>query len=164
MYIRNIAKSDWLSIMALQHQAYYHFDPESELVLKSKSVMGDNLCFVAESKETLVGYLIAFSYPMKQYPSLVKPESTPYDCSNLLLHDLVVDKNFRLEGIATALISVLCDVAREQGFKTLSLISSESSRSFWMKKGFSMTPDTIAPIHYGQGATYLSIQLNEDAR
>ncbi|WP_087024385.1 GNAT family N-acetyltransferase [Thaumasiovibrio subtropicus] len=161
MYIRNIAVPDWSSIMALQHQAYYHLDPESEAVLRSKVSVGQNVSFVAEKKDSVVAYLIAFSYPINQYPSLVKPEAEPFRCSNLLLHDLVVERDNRLEGIATRLLSVLRDVAKEQGYRTLSLVASDISKAFWQKQGFESVPTAVAPIHYGSGSVYMCLHIED---
>lgn len=160
-HCRTIIEADWPEILRIQSEVYYDFSPESEAVMRSKATRGLKTCFVAlDHKPAIVAYCLAYPYAADRTASLGIVDASPITpTDNLFVHNLAVQKASAGRGVAQALFSQLTTIAREQGYRTMSLVAVQQAASFWTKMGF--TPSSRATVDgsYTGNATFMMRKL-----
>jgi GNAT superfamily N-acetyltransferase len=155
--IRPIQDGDWLAIVALD-SSVYGADGLSEApdVLGSRGRASPATSFVLEAGARLAGYVLALPYPEGQYPDLGRAKIGGFRSTNLHLHDLVIDREFRGAGLAGRLLRRLAGAARSAWYERISLIAVGGSAGFWRAKGYAAHPDVAVPPCYGADPVYMS--------
>lgn len=158
MDIRKINPADYLSIYFLQNESHPTHLRESMVVLTSKVFVSPESCFCVCSEDECYGYIIALPYPLNQTPSLRFPVTKYNELDTLLIHDCVVKRYKRGQGIAHELFLKVKAYAAEQKFKQIALIAVEGTYSYWERFGFEITSTSVDPA-YGEDAVYMVHEL-----
>ncbi|SHO52505.1 Ribosomal protein S18 acetylase RimI [Anaerocolumna xylanovorans DSM 12503] len=156
MKVRYIKNRDWDEIVALERQTYLSVLSENRTALTSKNSASPSTCFVLEAEGRVAGYLLSLPYPRFEYPHLAQAESMVYRSQNLHLHDLVIAKRYRGQGLARRLLNQLMLAAEREGYQWLSLVAVSEARFFWKVQGYDFCPEIVLPKSYGEGAVYMS--------
>ncbi len=167
IHYRTIIESEWQSILRIQAEVYYAIVPESESVMRSKANCSPETCSVAaDSDERVLGYCLAYPYPLDQIPSLgvqlARGTNIPAPATstaNLFLHDLAVDKSSGGRGIAQSLFQQVTVAARTLGYTTMSLVAIQQASGFWSKLGFTPVYNTRVDSSYATDAQFMSRNL-----
>lgn len=158
---RAILEADWPAILRIQSEVYYEFQPESEVVMRSKAMRGASTCCVAlDHNASVIGYCLAYPYAADRVASLGRVDQTPLvSTDNLFLHDLAVQPASAGRGVAQALFAHLTTVARGAGYRTLSLVAVQQAASFWTKLGFAPSAQATVNDSYSGNATFMFREL-----
>ncbi|MFE2868738.1 MULTISPECIES: GNAT family N-acetyltransferase [unclassified Embleya] len=157
VHIRRIAEGDWDAIVALEAATYSAGAlSEGRDALRSRARSSPATCFVLHYEQRPAGYLLALPYPMFRYPDLSRPEQVVHHSRNLHLHDLVVARHVRGNGLARELLHRLTATARAKKYERISLIAVGGSEGFWSANAFDAVPEVALAPGYGAGAVYMS--------
>ncbi|MDA3812097.1 MAG: GNAT family N-acetyltransferase [Spirochaetaceae bacterium] len=158
--IRHIEKRDWSAILRIQTEAYFAIEPESENVMKSKSLASRETCFVVENEQReILAYCLSHPWEPLSAPALNTVISTSNSSGNLYIHDLAVSHAARGKGFAEKLCNQIVFKAQSLGFQRISLVSIQQSYLFWGKMGFKETPEVILSKTYGEQAKFMQLFL-----
>jgi ribosomal protein S18 acetylase RimI-like enzyme len=158
--VRPIRDDDWPAIAALESSVYGPGGlSEPPAALESRGRVSPGTSFVLDAGARLAGYLLALPYPSHRCPDLDRAENGVFDSSNLHLHDLVVDRDFRGAGLARRLLGDLTGAARSARYESISLVAVGGSAGFWRAQGFTADPGVAVPAGYGRDSVYMSSPL-----
>ncbi|GAB1640248.1 hypothetical protein KRMM14A1259_06710 [Krasilnikovia sp. MM14-A1259] len=156
--LRPVTDDDWPGIVALEFEAYAATGlSEDPAVLATRADPGTS--YVLATADGIVGHLLALRYPRFRWPDLTRAATAVHGCANLHLHDLVVARTHRHQGLGGRLVRHLLRQARRRACATVSLVAVEGSAGFWSAHGFHPHPGIAVPAGYGPGAGYLSRTL-----
>jgi GNAT superfamily N-acetyltransferase len=117
--------------------------PEEPIVFREKLQLFPFGCFTLEAPNSdVAGY--CFSHPWTRgMPPVLDTllRKLPKRPSTYFLHDLAVDEPLRGKQMATMLFPILVTVARLWRLDHMMLIAVNKSEGFWLKRGFTVTPD-----------------------
>ncbi|MGP9802468.1 GNAT family N-acetyltransferase [Rheinheimera sp. NSM] len=156
MPIKPIDDTSWSGIAQVQAEAYSQVEPENLDVLKSKWLRSPESCFVYEKAGKVVGYLLAHSWNSETPPKLFQALPVGTGGAIIFLHDLAILREVSGEGIGGKMVVHLLQIAKEQGFQQIRLVSVQDSLGFWQKQGFSPIKHQEICSSYGEDAQLMS--------
>jgi predicted N-acetyltransferase YhbS len=158
--IRAVGDGDWAAITAMESDAYAALGlSERRAALESKVRASPATCRVLLAGGRPAGYVLALPYPDGQVPVLDRGESAVFTSGNLHLHDLVVARSLRGQGLGGRLVRHLAAAARAQGFERISLVAVAGSAGFWSSQGFAARAAGTDVSGYGGDSVYMSMTL-----
>ncbi|BFU45123.1 GNAT family N-acetyltransferase [Krasilnikovia sp. MM14-A1004] len=158
MVLRPLAERDWSDVAALEARTYAPAGlSEDPAHLASRTDPATS--FVLATDDGVAGYLLALPYPRGRCPDPTSPERTTFVSANLHLHDLVVGRSHRHQGLGGRLVRHLIGRARRMSYRTVSLVAVGDSADFWAAQGFRAQSGITVPAAYGPRAGYLSLSL-----
>jgi GNAT superfamily N-acetyltransferase len=139
--------------------------PEGGHVFTERVKLFPEGCFVLVEGDEICGYAISHPICHRQPPALnsLLREIAP-DANQYYIHDIALMPRLRGRGMAAECIRKLFAVAKR--YPTICLVSVYGTTPFWGRFGF--VPEPIDAIlaeklrSYGEDATYLSRQNNQD--
>ncbi len=137
MIWRKMEAGDLASISSIADAVHPNF-PEDDAVLKERSSLYGDGCLVLETAGgELSGYAITHPWRLHTIPTLNSLlGQLPDNPTTYYLHDIALMPQARGSGAATKIVSILADLARREGFATMSLVSVNNSVGFWQRQGF----------------------------
>ncbi|MCS0635538.1 GNAT family N-acetyltransferase [Streptomyces sp. LP05-1] len=161
--VRRIQEGDWSAITALEAAAYTPLGlSEGEQRLRSRAAVSPETCSVLHLGDRLAGYLLSLPCPPFRCPDLDRaeqPSAPGPHAGNLHLHDLVIARELRRQGLAQRLIRHLRRTAGSLGYERISLVAVGGADPFWAARGFTAHPGVRPPAGYGDQAVYMSQRL-----
>lgn len=121
-------------------------------------------CFVLANQAQVLGYVIAYPWPLGSIPPLNSLIGTlPESRETLYLHDLALLPATRGHGYAKLIVERLATDAGASGAQTIALVSVNGSVPFWQGLGFEGLSDQASLSRklesYGDGAAYMTRQI-----
>ncbi len=159
--IRPIQEQDWPAILALQAEAYYAVEPESEAVLKSKTTLGPETCLVACRGAQILGYCLAHPWEARQPAALYRCYPHPAGEESLYIHDVVVSPAAQGLGIARRFVEQTLNCARKNRRRQLSLVAVQGADRYWARYGFQPAAANKDLSEYGEQAVYMRRPLEK---
>lgn len=150
---RPMRSGDLPNVVEIADQVHPDY-PESGLVFASRLVLFPAGCFMAEGDGQLLGYCFAHPGKLGDPPPLnaVVPLPDQPDC--LYLHDLALMPEARGQRLGEAMVAMLVDLARAQGFDRIALTAVSNSWRFWERHNFHRHTCAKA-AEYGPTAQYM---------
>jgi predicted N-acetyltransferase YhbS len=157
-HCREIDEADWPTILRIQSEVYYEFDPEPESVMRSKAAYGPlTSCVAVDQNAAIVAYCLAHPYPPNRAAVLGTEDSLPrVPTDNLYVHDLAVQHASAGRGVAQTLFNHVTSTARVKGYRTISLVAVQQAASFWKKLGFTPAAQSTINHSYTGAATFMT--------
>lgn len=154
----------WPQIEQIQEVAYRDGLAEDIDILKIKSDVSPETCFVCMNEEEVLGYVLAHPWESDVPPCINQDISerdevvSMQDASTLYIHDLAINPDARGAGIAQALVENVITHAEDSKIDKISLVAVQGMASFWAKYGFkSVRSDSTDS--YGDDAQFMVNQL-----
>ncbi|WP_153448520.1 GNAT family N-acetyltransferase [Vibrio algicola] len=164
-HISKIPDQVWPQIEQIQEQAYRDDLAENIDILKIKSDVSPETCFVCmDDEEQVLGYVLAHPWESSVPPCINQDISergelvSLEEASTLYLHDLAISPDARGAGIAQALVENLLKHAQRWNIDKISLVAVQGMASFWGNYGFNSVKSN-ATDSYGDDAQMMVIQL-----
>ncbi|MBD1577129.1 GNAT family N-acetyltransferase [Vibrio sp. S11_S32] len=164
-HISEIPDQVWPQIEQIQEQAYRDDLAENIDILKIKSDVSPETCFVCmDDEEQVLGYVLAHPWESSVPPCINQDISergelvSLEEASTLYLHDLAISPDARGAGIAQALVENLLKHAQRWNIDKISLVAVQGMASFWGNYGFNSVKSN-ATDSYGDDAQMMVIQL-----
>ncbi|HBV76980.1 MULTISPECIES: GNAT family N-acetyltransferase [Vibrio] len=165
LQITEIPDEVWPQIEKIQEVAYRDGLAEDIDILKIKSDVSPETCFVYMNEEDQVlGYVLAHPWESDVPPCINQDISerdevvSMEDASTLYIHDLAINPDARGAGIAQALVENVITHAEDSRIDKISLVAVQGMASFWAKYGFkSVRSDSTDS--YGDDAQFMVNQL-----
>ena len=165
LVIRNMKESDLDQIMLIQSECYTEVAPESRASLQNKLALSPDTCWVGETKDNVVAYLICHPWKMGDTPLLdTEIAELPETKDIFYIHDLSVSEKGRGMGMARSLVNNALSIALKIGFKKAGLVAVQGSSMFWGKFGFASSTSLDEKSQdklgaYGEGAIYMEFEI-----
>jgi len=151
---RAMALGDLDGVAAVARTAFPDH-PEGRACFEERLTLAPDSCFVLEGEGGVVGYLIAYPWPLEAIPPLdTLLGSLPESRASWYLHDLALLREARGGGNARAGLALL--FAKLDA--PIALVSVNESAAFWQAQGFvpQDSPALKAKLSsYGPGARYM---------
>lgn len=140
--IRPITEDDLDTVMDIQSSAYHPFFQEDRFVFEDRLRNFPDGCWIAEVDGYSAGYLFSHPCQLNAPPNLNSAiESLPKKPDCYFIHDVAINPEFRGMGIGRNLADKAKQLAIENSFKDMALISVQNSEKFWNKMGFKRVED-----------------------
>jgi len=158
--IRQMLESDLPVVLAIQAVCYDEQKRESLAAFLTKLQGSPGTCFVAETEQHVVGYLVAVPIRFDAPPRLNTPTfQPPEDADSLYLHDLAVVPAARRSGAGRHLVEAFFVRIRELNLPRGCLTAVQQSAPYWSRHGF-RTVSASEPLRdrlatYGGDAEYM---------
>lgn len=160
---REASLPDLLSVSEIQlavHQAF----PEDDAVLADRLELSPAGCFMLEVGDAAQGYVLSHPWLEGSPPALnTKLGMLPAMADTWYIHDLALLPETRGSGAGGNIVPKLADIARREGFRSMSLVSVNGSQGFWARQGFSARMDARLArklSSYGEDAVYMQHALS----
>lgn len=158
---RPLQETDLADVAAIAAFAFPdHFEESARFA--ERLVLNPDWCFgLEDGAQTLVGYLIAYPWPLGSIPPLNEPLGfNSEDASALFLHDLAICPRAAGTRQAAAAIDMIADRAAARGYTDIALVAVNNTAGFWCKFGFANQSDTTEALRvklasYGEEARYM---------
>jgi ribosomal protein S18 acetylase RimI-like enzyme len=135
-------------IQAAVHPSF----PEDEEVFAERLRLYPAGCFMLESREGPVGYIVSHPWRFGHLPALNSLlGALPAEPSTFYIHDIALLPSARGGGVASSIVATLIAHAGATGLASLSLVAVNDSQPFWRRHGFAVVDD---PALAGKLATY----------
>ncbi len=163
---RMLQPDDLPALLQVQRACYGDNFIESAEVYARRLASPVNCSLVCERQGLVVAYLAAYrSLDGKITPlhgDFETPQGTP---DTLYLHDMAVLPAHAGQGMAQALLELLCERGRAAGLRRTALVSVQGSQDYWARHGYRPQPlhdtDECARLAgYGAGAVYMVRSLD----
>lgn len=119
------------AILAIQGKCYESDMVESASVFKSIIDVGES--FIFTSDDTIIGYALChYWHDLDKPPKLHEELDTVKQHACFFIHDLAIDPSYRGHGFASTFV----DFVRDMVDVPVSLVSVNSTSSFWERFGF----------------------------
>ena len=158
---KSIEYLDWNAVAEIQLAAYGETLVERIDILRQKSLVARQCCFMAFDKlnGSSIGYVLAHPYPSNQTPSLdamLELDSIDFECcENLFLHDFALRSEFKGKGFGLELMQLFIERVKQLDFSSITLVAVQSSHLFWSKLGFKRCSINSEISSYGVGAVFM---------
>lgn len=158
---KSIEYLDWNAVAEIQLAAYGETLVERIDILRQKSLVDRQCCFMAFDKlnRSSIGYVLAHPYPSNQTPSLdamLELDSIDSECcENLFLHDFALRSEFKEKGVGLELMQLFIEQVKQLDFSSITLVAVQSSHSFWSRLGFQRCSIKSEISSYGVGAVFM---------
>ncbi|HEV7310229.1 GNAT family N-acetyltransferase [Ensifer sp.] len=159
---REASLPDLASVSEIQlvvHQAF----PEDDSVLADRIALSPAGCFMLDARGHARGYVLSHPWVRRAPPSLnTMLGEIPHTADTWYIHDLALLPEMRGSGAGGGIVPMLEDVARAEGFGSMSLVSVNGSRGFWERQGFEVKMDEVLALKlasYGEEALYMERHL-----
>ncbi|MGF6173796.1 ribosomal protein S18 acetylase RimI-like enzyme [Ensifer sp. 4252] len=159
---REASLPDLVSVSEIQlvvHEAF----PEDEDVLADRLEMSPEGCFMLEVGGIAQGYVLSHPWIRRAPPSLnAVLGEIPATADTWYIHDLALLPETRGSGAGGNVVPLLAEIARSEGYHSMSLVSVNGSRGFWERQGFSVRMDEQLAsklASYGEDALYMERSL-----
>lgn len=169
LVIRNMKEADLEQIMLIQSECYTDVAPESRASLQNKLILSPDTCWVGETNNNLIAYLICHPWGIGTIPSLdTQLSELPKSKEIFYIHDLSVSPKERGLGFAYKLVEHALSAAKAIGFNKAALVAVQDSSTFWGKFGF-IPSDSLDQENqdkfsvYGEGAVYMESEKLDEA-
>ncbi|MEI3853142.1 MULTISPECIES: GNAT family N-acetyltransferase [Ensifer] len=160
---REASLPDLASVSEIQlvvHQAF----PEDDAVLADRIALSPAGCFMLEVGDAAQGYVLSHPWLEGLPPALnTKLGALPAAADTWYIHDLALMPETRGSGAGGNIVPKLAEIARREGFRSMSLVSVNGSQGFWARQGFSVHMDawlTQKLSSYGEDAVYMRQALS----
>ena len=160
---REASLPDLVSVSEIQlvvHQAF----PEDDAVLADRIALSPAGCFMLEVGDAAQGYVLSHPWLEGLPPALnTKLGALPAAADTWYIHDLALMPETRGSGAGGNIVPKLAEIARREGFRSMSLVSVNGSQGFWARQGFSVHMDawlTQKLSSYGEDAVYMRQALS----
>jgi ribosomal protein S18 acetylase RimI-like enzyme len=165
--IRPLLLADLSAVLSLQAEAYAGaaFELEDRVFFANRLQLAPACCFAAQGPGgTLAGYLVAYPWQGDAVPSLGEPLPVlPTQPDRWYLHDCVVARSARGQGVAAALHVAGLRAAWAQGLRQVGLVAVADAVAYWQRQGYrarQLPGKGLAG--YGEGAAYMGRSLAAD--
>lgn len=159
---REASLPDLVSVSEIQlvvHEAF----PEDDHVLADRLELSPEGCFMLEVGGIAQGYVLSHPWVRRAPPSLNSMLGEIPDAADTwYIHDLALLPETRGSGAGGNVVPLLADIARTEGYRSMSLVSVNGSRGFWERQGFSVRMDERLAsklASYGEDAVYMERAL-----
>ncbi|MBC3862448.1 GNAT family N-acetyltransferase [Undibacterium jejuense] len=139
--IRLMRESDLIAVHAVQALAYIPEMIESLHILKARLHASPETAWVAENKDGIGAYLVAYPSQRGKISALGSDFDLPSIPDALYVHDVAVAPRMAGQGVAVALVQRALSCAQSRDFQYVCLVSVQDSLSFWEKLGFAEDKD-----------------------
>lgn len=150
---RPMVAADLETVAAIERESHNPLPPEGLSVFADRLALFPAGCFVAGCRlgRPVGGYALAHPWagPAPALGSV--PLRLPESPDHLLLHDVAILPPLRGQGLAAAVVALLCRVAAAQGLAELRLVSVHATQPMWARLGF-VADGPMAAAGYGEGA------------
>ncbi|WP_244496035.1 GNAT family N-acetyltransferase [Ensifer sp. Root31] len=155
---REASLPDLVSVSEIQlvvHEAF----PEDDHVLADRLELSPEGCFMLEVGGVTQGYVLSHPWIRRAPPALnAVLGEIPETADTWYIHDLALLPETRGSGAGGNVVPLLADIARSDGYHSMSLVSVNGSRGFWERQGFSVRMDERLAsklASYGEDALYM---------
>jgi len=163
-HLRIMRHADLAAVHAVQVQAYVSNMVESLEVLGTRLQAAPDTAWVAENKDGIGAYLVAYPSQRGKISALGGEFELPPAADALYIHDLAVAPRMAGLGIAAALVQQAISYALSKQLQFVCLVSVQDSLSFWNKLHFvedhELSPEQASMLlSYSGEAYYCSRKL-----
>ncbi|GEM_PF-31718 len=159
---REASLPDLVSVSEIQlvvHEALQ----EDDVVLADRLELSPEGCFMLEVGGGVQGYVLSHPWIRRAPPTLnMMLGEIPDAADTWYIHDLALLPQARRSGAGGNVVPLLADIARSEGYGSMSLVSVYDSRGFWERQGFSVRMDermAVKLASYGDEAIYMERTL-----
>ena len=157
-HLRLMREADLAAVHAVQELAYAETMVESMDVLRSRLHTSPMTAWVAENKDGIGAYLVAYPSQRGKISELGSDFELPPAADALYIHDLAVAPRMTGQGIAAALVQHAITDAVSRQLQYVCLVSVQDSLSFWNKLAFledqDLRPEQASLLLSYPGAAY----------
>ena len=162
--VRPLGLSDLPALLAVQLACYGEGFVESGEVFARRLANPANCSLVLEQDGRVCAYLAAYRSVRGKVTPLHGDFETVAQPDTLYLHDMAVLPAHAGRGLAHALLQPLWAQARAEGLRHSTLVSVQSSQTYWERQGYGLHPLQDAAqqarlASYGEGAVYMARRL-----
>ncbi|HWK96294.1 MAG TPA: GNAT family N-acetyltransferase [Pseudolabrys sp.] len=116
--------------------------PEDAAVFEERLRLYPAGCHVHAAGAAITGYILSHPWLDRQPPALnTLLGAIPANADTYYIHDIALLRQSRGQDAARAILNQIIALARQSGFKNLSLIAVNGSAVFWRKHGFEIVQD-----------------------
>ena len=155
--LRTMRESDLHAVYAVQTLAYTDM-VESLDVLRSRLMSAPDTAWVAENKDGIGAYLVAYPSHRGKISSLGGEFDIAPAANALYIHDLAVAPRMAGQGVAAALVQQAFAYAISRQLTYICLVSVQDSLVFWNKLGFEedheLSPEQASVLLSYSGPAY----------
>lgn len=155
---RQASLPDLACVSEIQLAVHQDF-PEDDAVLADRIAVSPGGCFMLDAGGQTRGYVLSHPWLREAPPSLnTMLGEIPSAADTWYIHDLALLPETRGTGAGGTIVPRLADIAKREGYPSMSLISVNGSRGFWERQGFSVrTNERLARklASYGDEAVYM---------
>lgn len=158
--IRAMADSDLESVVAIQQAAYPRTPRQWRGSIPERVRFFPGGCRVAQLNGSLAGYLVSHPWALGAVPAQSGSLDRPPRLDCYYIHDLAVLPQARRSGAGRHLLESAISIARERGFRSVTLTAGRDSERFWLAFGFRAAHQGPALLQarlreYGRQAQYM---------
>ena len=123
------------AISAAVHDRY----GESAEVYAERLALWPTGCFVWQRRDAIAGLLVAHPWHRATSPELgALLGAIPQDADSLYLHDIALLPETRGQGAGKTATQLVIDLARQAGYRDLTLVAVNGAEAFWTTQGFAI--------------------------
>jgi ribosomal protein S18 acetylase RimI-like enzyme len=154
--VRPLKESDLDDLLIVQRAAYGDIYIETKEIFLTKLLVSNETCLAGFKDGRLAGYCIGFNWQSGlAVPLHSDIREIQHEENAFYIHDIAIHPDFEGQGLATTLMNLSIENARERGFKSVELTAVQSAATYWERFGYK----PMAEAEGGYGAEAMRYQL-----